>query len=87
MTTEADRRAAHDPHRARFLPYLASSRGERAGKWVRADEAVAAIADRSRVFVAATSGTPMVLMDALSATRKRWTDLELVMAYMLRRPR
>ncbi len=86
MTTEADRRAADDPRRARFLPYLAPSRGERAGKWVRADEAVAAIADRSRVFVAATSGTPMALMDALSASRERWTDLELVMAYMLRRP-
>ncbi len=86
MTTDADRRAANDPRRARFLPFLAPSRGERLGKWVSADEAVAAIADHSRVFVAATSGTPMTLLDALSANRDRWTDLELVMAYMVRRP-
>ena len=86
MTTDADRRAANDPRRARFLPFLAPSRGERLGKWVSADEAVAAIADHSRVFVAATSGTPMTLLDALSANRERWTDLELVMAYMVRRP-
>ena len=86
MITDADRRAANDPRRARFLPYMAASRGERAGKWVSADEAVAAIKDHSRVFLAAASGTPMGLLDALASNRDRWQDMELVMAYMLRRP-
>ena len=86
MTIEADRRAADDPRRARFLPYLAPARGEREGTWVTANEAVAAIADNSRIFVAATSAMPPVLVEALAENRERWTDIELVMAYMVRRP-
>ncbi|MBV1905312.1 MAG: hypothetical protein KUG75_04490 [Pseudomonadales bacterium] len=84
--TPADKRAAKDPHRSRFLPYLASSRGVRAGKWVSGSEAVAAIADHSRIFVSAASGTPMGVLEALAENRDRWSDLELVMAFMVQRP-
>ena len=86
MTSAADKRAADDPRRARFLPYMATSRGERAGKWVSAGEAMAAIADHSRVYVAAASGTPLGLLTAMAEHRERWTDIELVMAYMVSRP-
>jgi 4-hydroxybutyrate CoA-transferase len=82
----ADRRAADDPRRARFLPYLAPSRGERPGRWVSAEEAVAAIPDGARVFVAGSAGTPMALMEALDAGRSRFRRLELVFAYLMARP-
>ncbi|MDG2112779.1 MAG: acetyl-CoA hydrolase/transferase C-terminal domain-containing protein, partial [Actinomycetota bacterium] len=85
-SSNADQRAATDPRRSRFLPYLAPSRGEREGRWVSAEEAVASIPDRSRVFVAGAAGTPMGLMDALDSGAERFTDLEIVVAYLMARP-
>lgn len=84
--TDADTRAATDPRRSLFLPYLAPSRGERSARWVSAEEAVEAIPDRSRVFVAGAAGTPMGLMEALASAHQRFTDLEIVVAYLMARP-
>jgi 4-hydroxybutyrate CoA-transferase len=85
MTT-ADERMAADPRRSLFLPFLAPSRGERAGSWVSAEEAIAAIPDGSHVFVSGGAGTPMGLMEALAAGRGRFTDLELVFPFLMARP-
>ncbi|MFN0091211.1 MAG: acetyl-CoA hydrolase/transferase family protein [Acidimicrobiales bacterium] len=69
-----------------FGPYLAASRGRRAARWTSAEEAVRAIPEGARVFVAASSMTPQRLLSALDDERARWRKMELVMAYMTSRP-
>ena len=86
MVSGADERAASDPRRALFLPYLEPATPDRATRTVSAEEAIAAIPDGSRVHVGASSGTPMALMEALATGRSRFTDLEIVFAYLMTRP-
>ena len=71
------------PEHPDFTPFLAPWRGPRAGRAVGVAEAIAAIADRSRVFVAQASSVPVTLVDALTAQRGRFTHLELLTAYLL----
>ena len=66
-----------------FAPFLTPWRGPRQGRVVTAEDAVASIPDRSRVFLSQTSGVPFTLVDALTAARGRYTRLELVTAYLL----
>ncbi len=66
-----------------FSPYLAPWRGRREGKAATVEEAIAAIPDRSRVFVAQVCSVPVTLVDALAAQRGRFSRLELVTAYLL----
>lgn len=66
-----------------FAPYLAPWRGPRRGRVASAEDAVASIQDRSRVFLSQTSGVPLTLVDTLKALRGRFTRLELVTAYLL----
>ena len=62
---------------------MAPWRGPREGRLVSADQAIAAIADRSRVFVAQVCGVPLTLVDTLDARRDRFSHLDLVTAYLL----
>lgn len=64
--------------------YVARSRA-RAGRVALAAEALAAIPDGSRVFVAAACSTPLRLVEQLAAERARFSRLELVLGH-LRRP-
>ena len=65
---------------------MAPGRPGRAGRWVSASEAIAAIADGSRVHVAAAAGTPMGLMEQLAEQRSQFSDIEIVFAYLMARP-
>ena len=58
----------------------------RTAQLVDLDEAVAAIADGSRIYVAQTSGTPLGLLAAIDERRGSFTDLEFISAYLLSRP-
>ena len=69
-----------------FDPYLGPSRGKRGARWVSAAEAVAAIPDRARIFVAAGGQTPMMLCQAVDDARSRWSDIELAMPFLNVRP-
>ncbi len=69
-----------------FSPYLPPARGGRLARWTSAEEAVAAIPDHSRVFLAGDWMTPFVLCDAMTAVADRWTDLEIVAPSLGRRP-
>lgn len=62
---------------------MAPWRGSRQGHRASVEDAIAAIADRSRVFVAQISSAPLTLIDALDAARGRFTRLELITAYLL----
>ena len=66
-----------------FTPYLAPWRGPRQGRRVTAEEAVASIPDRARVYLSQTSAVPLTLVDSLDAARGRFTRLELLTAYLL----
>ena len=64
-------------------PFMAPWRGPRQGRLLGAEDAVKLIPDRSRVFIAQASGVPLTLVDTLVAARGRFTQLELVTAYLL----
>ncbi len=68
-----------------WTPYLAPSRGERAGRVVSAGEALRAIPDGSRVFVSAACSTPFELLGHLAEERAHFGDLEIVVGH-LRKP-
>lgn len=72
-------RAAHPD----FTPFLAPWRGPREGRTATVEQAVAAIADRSRVFVSQICAVPLTILDELDAQRGRFTRLELLTAYLL----
>lgn len=57
--------------------------GGRPGKAVTMDQAVAAIDDRSRIFVGGGCGPPNGLLDAMVRARHRWSSLEIVADYLL----
>jgi len=62
--------------------YLGPERGPRAGRRTGAADAIGAIADASRVFVAASCSTPLALCDALAEARERFGQLELVAGHL-----
>ena len=66
-----------------FAPFMAPWRGPREGKVVGVEDAIAAIPDRSRVFVSQVCSVPVTLIDALNERRGRFSRLELVTAYLL----
>lgn len=66
-----------------FTPYMAPWRGGRAGATATVEQAIAAIADGSRVFVSQVCAVPLTLVDALDEHRGRFSRLELVTAYLL----
>ncbi|MFN0091617.1 MAG: acetyl-CoA hydrolase/transferase family protein [Acidimicrobiales bacterium] len=74
-----------DADRIDFTPYLPAPRGGRLGRWVSAEEAVAAIPDHSRVYVAGDSMLPGALTIAMTEAADRWTDIEIVNPGLLRR--
>ena len=61
-----------------FEPYLAPSRGARAGRTTDAATALAAIPDGARILIPTLCGVPMGLLAALDDERARWTSLEIV---------
>lgn len=67
-------------------PYLAASRGRRAGRWSSAAEAVRDIPEGARVYVQPAAAMPLHLLDALDDERARWRSIELVMGYAVTRP-
>lgn len=66
-------------------PYLSPSRGPRAGRVVRAREALRAIPDGGRIFVAASCSTPLRLVEDLAAERSRFTRIEIVTGHLRKR--
>jgi 4-hydroxybutyrate CoA-transferase len=68
-----------------WSPYLAPSRGPRAGRVTSASEAFGAIRDRARVYVSASCSTPFALLEQLDAERERWSHLEIVAGNLRRR--
>lgn len=66
-----------------FIPYVAPWRGFREGRAATVDQAIAAIPDRSRVFVSQVCSVPLTLIDALNSQRGRFSHIELVTAYLL----
>lgn len=58
-------------------------RGGRPGTAVTIDQAMAAIADGSRVFSGGGCGPPTGLLEAMVEARDRWTSLEIVCDYLL----
>lgn len=65
-----------------FSHFLGPDRGPRAGRRAAADEAIAAIPDGGRVFVAASCSTPLTLCDALAENRDRFRALELAAGHL-----
>ena len=61
-----------------FEPYLAPSRGERAGRRVEIATALASIGDGARVYIGNACSVPLQLLDEVIAERGRWSDLEIV---------
>ena len=61
-------------------------RSEREGKFVSIDEAVSAIPDHGRVFVAQGSGCPYGLLVGIDDRRDTFESLEFVSAFLLQRP-
>ncbi len=68
-----------------FGPWRPTPRGGRRTRWTRANEAVAAIPDGARVFIAGDVMTPNHLVEAINAAADRWTRLEIVLPGMGRR--
>ena len=66
-----------------FAPFMAPWRGPREGRVAGVEDAIAAIPDRSRVFLSQVCSVPVTLVDALSERRGRFSRLELVTAYLL----
>jgi acyl-CoA hydrolase len=65
-----------------FSRFLGPDRGPRAGRRATAGEAIAAIPDGGRVFVAASCSTPLTLCDALAESRNRFRALELAAGHL-----
>ena len=61
-------------------------KSDREGKFVEMDEAIGAIPDRGRVYVAQGSGCPFGLLAEIDARRDRFESLEFVSAFLLQRP-
>jgi len=76
-----------DDSREPFLPYLNPIARPRSGSWVSMDEAIGAIEDRARVFLAASAGTPVALSNALADAHGRFTRIDVVSGYLMTRPR
>lgn len=70
-----------------FSTCLHPGHGRRAARWVDAKTAVAAIPDGVRVYLAGGATTPRHLCEAMADDRSRWNRLDLVMPYMMTRPR
>lgn len=68
-----------------FGPYRPTPRGGRSVRWATADDAIAAIPDGARVFIAGDVMTPNHLVEAIAAAADRWTRLEIVLPGMTRR--
>lgn len=76
---------AFDPNRPDLTPFLPPSPGGRPARWVSAETAVAAIADRSRIFIGGAATTPLHLIAALDEARGRWSDIEIVSPMLQKR--
>ena len=74
------------PELTDFEPYLAPSRGARAGRTTSAETAFASIPDGARILIPTMCGVPMGLLAALDAARARWTALEIVTGTMREAP-
>ena len=61
-------------------------KSDREGKFVEMDEAIDAIPDRGRVYVAQGSGCPFGLLAEIDTRRDRFESLEFVSAFLLQRP-
>ena len=68
-----------------FTPYLALSRGARAGRRVEVSEALGAIESGQRVLVGQACGAPLRFFEAMVAERGRWDALEIVFGIQLAR--
>jgi acyl-CoA hydrolase len=69
-----------------FGPWRPASRsGGRLARWSTAREAVAAIPDRARVFIAGDAMTPNHLVEAIYDAADQWEHLEIVLPGMSRR--
>ena len=66
-----------------FTPYLTPSRGERPGRRVEVNEALAAIESGQRVLVGQACGAPLGLFEAMVLERGRWDELELIFGIQL----
>ena len=66
-----------------FEPYLAPSRGPRAGRAVDAPTALRAIPNGARVFLSPLAGVAQQLLAEMAALRDQWTALEIVGAFLL----
>ena len=69
-----------------LTPYLPPTRVGRPARWVEAREAVAAIPDRSRIFIAGAEMIPNHLLQALDDVRDRYTRLDVANAGLTSRP-
>ncbi|MFN0027131.1 MAG: acetyl-CoA hydrolase/transferase family protein [Acidimicrobiales bacterium] len=68
-----------------FTPWRPVPRGGRHTRWTSAEEAIGAIPDGARVFIAGDVMTPNHLIAAIGAAADRWTRLEIVLPGMGRR--
>ncbi len=68
-----------------FSPWRPPTRGGRKARWTSAEVAVAAIPDRSRVFIAGDAMTPNRLVQALDDAAASWTRLDIILPGMGRR--
>lgn len=68
-----------------FGPWRPTPRGGRRARWTTAEEAVGAIPDRARVFIAGDVMTPNHLVQAIDDAADRWSRLEIVLPGMGRR--
>lgn len=68
-----------------FSPWRPVARGGRRPRWTTAEEAVAAIPEGARVFIAGDVMTPNRLVTAIDEAADRWQRLEIVLPGMGRR--
>ncbi|MEA3214391.1 MAG: hypothetical protein QOJ19_547 [Acidimicrobiia bacterium] len=68
-----------------FGPWRPTPRGGRSVRWATAEEAIAAVPDGARVFIAGDVMTPNHLVQAIDAAADRWTRMEIVLPGMTRR--
>lgn len=66
-----------------FDGFLPPPRRGRPGRRATVAEAMAAITDGARVYVAPTCSVPTTLVDAMTAARDRWRRIELITDYLL----
>lgn len=66
-----------------FEPFLPPRVHARAGKSVSVQQAVEAIPDGARVYVATICAVPTTLVEAIAAARDRWQRLEFIADYLI----